>query len=115
MSLSAEQHATVTRFGATAMETSADSTLGVADSVRTAMSPINGLRHPPEGRTSGWYLWAGGDLPDDPDLFNSLHAEHLAEWCPEVIPYLGLPPGWRFLIADEYEDVWFDPQLLDPQ
>ncbi len=27
---------------------------------------------------------------------------------PEVLPYLALPPGWRFLIADGYEDGWFD-------
>ncbi|WP_434048948.1 MULTISPECIES: immunity protein Imm33 domain-containing protein [Sorangium] len=27
--------------------------------------------------------------------------------------FLGLPPGWRFLIADEHEDVWKDPSLLN--
>jgi hypothetical protein len=27
--------------------------------------------------------------------------------------YLGLAPGWRFLIGEDgYEDVWFDPDLL---
>jgi hypothetical protein len=26
--------------------------------------------------------------------------------------YLGLAPGWRFLIAPGYEDVWFDEILL---
>jgi hypothetical protein len=36
--------------------------------------PLNALRHPPEGDTSGW---------------------------------------WRVLIADGYEDVWFDSALLD--
>ncbi|WP_441294952.1 immunity protein Imm33 domain-containing protein [Massilia antarctica] len=29
-----------------------------------------------------------------------------------VVPYLSLPPGYRFQIADGYEDVWFDPALL---
>ncbi|WP_459213513.1 immunity protein Imm33 domain-containing protein [Paraburkholderia caribensis] len=28
------------------------------------------------------------------------------------MPYLGLPPGWRFLIAEGYEDVWEDAKLL---
>ena len=38
--------------------------------------------------------------------WNALHAVHLADHCPSVLPYLGLPPGWRFLIAPGYEDVW---------
>ena len=25
---------------------------------------------------------------------------------------LALPPGWRFLLAPDYEDVWYDPSLL---
>jgi hypothetical protein len=29
-----------------------------------------------------------------------------------MAPYLALPPGWRFLIAPDYEDVWFDESLL---
>ena len=32
---------------------------------------------------------------------------------PEVLPYLALPPGWRFLLAPDYQDVWFDESLLD--
>jgi hypothetical protein len=37
----------------------------------------------------------------------------VAEWCPAVLPYLELPPGWRFLIALGHEDVWEDPSLLN--
>ena len=29
-----------------------------------------------------------------------------------TLPYLGLAPGWRFLIAPGYEDVWYDEKLL---
>jgi len=72
----------------------------------------NGLRHEPEGDTSGWYIWAGEDLSEDPDFFVPLHVEHLAQWCPAAIPYLALPPGWRFLVAPGYEDVWHDDSLL---
>ncbi|WP_459166268.1 hypothetical protein [Sinorhizobium meliloti] len=25
-----------------------------------------------------------------------------------------MPPGWRFLIANGYEDVWYDETLLSP-
>ena len=31
---------------------------------------------------------------------------------PEVLPFLGLPPGYRFLLADTTQDVWFDESLL---
>ena len=39
--------------------------------------------------------------------------EHLSEHLPEILRYLSLPPGFRFLIDNEgYEDVWFDESLL---
>jgi len=90
-----------------------DLKVGIATNVREDVAPINGFRHPQEGDTTGWYIYAGEELSDDPDFFNPLHVEHLDEWCPQIIKYLGLPPGWRFLIAGDYEDVWFDENLLE--
>jgi hypothetical protein len=81
--------------------------------------PLNGLREPEDDRwdeVSGWWIWSGErSIPQDDSgsFFDSLHAWHLPERCPEVLPYLGLPPGWRFLIAPGYEDVWFDQSLLE--
>lgn len=86
--------------------------VGIALNVQKGITPINGLRHLPEGDTTGWYIWAGEELSTDPDFFKPLHVEHLSDWCPEVQKYLGLPPGWRFLIAGDYEDVWYDESLL---
>ena len=45
-------------------------------------------------------IWAGGELSSAPDFFRPLHVEHLISWAPAVLPYLGLPPGWRFLACD---------------
>jgi hypothetical protein len=87
--------------------------VGIAENVRSGHWPINGLRHPPTGDTTGWYIWAGGEPSDSPEWFKPLHVAHLERWCPSAIPYLGLPPGWRFLIAPGYEDVWEDPTLLE--
>lgn len=88
--------------------------VGIAKNVKSGAQPINGLRHPPVGDTTGWYIWAGEAEPsDDPEFFVPLHVEHLREWCPQVVKFLGLPPGWRFLIADKYEDVWEDSTLLE--
>lgn len=88
--------------------------VGIALNVKEGVLPINGMRHPPEGDTTGWYIWAGEELSNDPDFFKPLHVEHLNDWCPGIIKYLGLPPGWRFLTdLDKYEDIWEDSSLLD--
>jgi hypothetical protein len=100
------------RVGAPFVGAPFDQKTGVARNLRTTLLPINGLRHPPEGDTTGWYLWAGEEFSSSPDFFEPLHTEHLVEWRPEVIKYLGLPPGWRFLIAQDYEDIWYDPSLI---
>jgi hypothetical protein len=75
--------------------------------------PLHGLRHRPEGGTSGWYCWLG-DLPDDADFFVPLHATHLIERWPAIAEYLTASPGSRFLLAPDYIDVWEDLSLLDP-
>jgi hypothetical protein len=98
------------RFGVEPYPAPSDLKVGVSRSVREGEIPLHGLRHPPEGDTTGWYIWAG-PFSDDPDFFVPLHVEHLAEWRPEVLDYLALPPGWRFLLAPDYEDVWEDESL----
>jgi hypothetical protein len=90
-----------------------DLKVGISTNVRDENLPINGFRHPPEGDTTGWYIYAGVELSDDPNFFKPLHVEHLDEWCPQIKKYLGLPSGWRFLVAGDYEDVWFDESLLE--
>ena len=108
------QKITCARYGAEYMGTDLSDLVGIAENIRSGVLPINGLRHPRIGDTSGWYIWAGDTLPDDPDFFRPLHASHVAEWCSQAEPCLGLAPGWRFLIAGDYEDVWFDETLLNP-
>ena len=87
--------------------------LGISKDFFSGKMPLNGLRHPPEGDTCGWYLWAGEVFPDADDAFESLHIVHLVERDSDVTKYFGLAPGWRFLMAGDYEDVWFDPKLLE--
>ena len=75
--------------------------------------PINGLRHPAHGNMCGWYLWAGDVLSQEPDYFNVICYEHMVaeEW--DLLQYLALPAGWRFLTAPGHEDIWFDQALFD--
>jgi hypothetical protein len=89
------------------------SKLGIAIST-IGQLPINGLRHKPENGTNGWYIWCGMELSDADEFFSPLHVEHIADYLPEVAGYLDLPPGYRFQIdGKNYEDVWFDAELLN--
>jgi hypothetical protein len=77
------------------------------------MKPINGLRHPVSVGTTGWFVWCGETFSDIPDFFQPICIDQSVERLPLVEDLLGLPPGYRFLTADGYEDVWFDESLLD--
>lgn len=85
--------------------------VGVSKSLKGPHEPVHGLRHPLSKDTTGWYIWAG-EYSSNVDFFQPIHLEHLYEIRPEIIKFLGLPPGWRFLKAGHYEDVWFDVKLL---
>ena len=111
--VSAAQASVCERFGVVPAPTQVGDRVGISPNVLSGLLPINALRHRAENDTSGWYIWAGEELSDDPSFFVALHVEHLEEWCPGILPYLALPPGYRVLLAPEFEDVWFDQALLD--
>lgn len=84
--------------------------IGLADTINA--NPIHGLRHPAENNSTGWFIWTG-DYSSADDFFKPHHVGHLLEIKPYIIKYLGLPPGYRFLIDEKgYEDIWFDSSLL---
>ena len=64
-------------------------------------------------------LWdmAVGPLLEGLPVMLSAHATRTAippdEWCLQVKKYLGMPPGWRFLVSGNFEDIWFDQSLLE--
>lgn len=102
------------RFNADFLASDFDKVIGVAlKSFDEGRMPINGLRHTIENdQSAGWYIWAG-DWSDVHDFFQPIHVRHLLEICPKAINYLGLSPGWRFLFDNNYEDVWYDENLLN--
>jgi hypothetical protein len=100
------------RFDAAFTPTPADATLGLALPTLRPGMPVHGVRHVPRGAGSGWLIWAG-DLSSDPDFFQTIPVSGVSAHAPLVLPYLGLPPGWRFLLTPAYEDAWLDPTLLD--
>ena len=86
-----------------------EKTAGIADNLASTVTPIHGLRHP----TTGWFIWAG-EYSEAADFFKPMHLGHVLKAYPHLVPYLGLAPGWRFLIdpATGYEDIWRDTSLL---
>ena len=99
------------KYSAPYLESPSNLKVGISINVKDGEYPIHGLRHPMEGDTTGWYIWSG-KYSNDPDFFKPLHVKHLKEWAPLVEKYLGLAPGWRFLITPDYEDVCEDLELL---
>jgi len=103
------------KYSAEFLRSPAELKVGIAANVRDGITPIHGLRHPPKGDTTGWYVYAGPNISSEPGFFKPLHVAHLDNCCPQISKYLGLSPSWRFLVAGDYEDVWFDESLLDSE
>ncbi|MFD1030798.1 immunity protein Imm33 domain-containing protein [Metaplanococcus flavidus] len=103
------------KYGADFLSTDNKARIGVAENVNQGLLPINGLRIPPDEGTSGWFIWAGEEWCEDENFFLSHHVQHLDEWSwsENINKYLGLAPGWRFLISGDYVDVWFDEKLIN--
>jgi hypothetical protein len=88
-----------------------DSVIGLAIA-SVGKGEINGLRHPIQGNSNGWYIWYG-EYSNSDDFFSPVCIKHLNKYFnKDINEYLDLPIGFRFLIANNYEDVWYDEKLL---
>jgi hypothetical protein len=106
------QAAVCAAHGAVALEADDADKLGIALNVRSDLLPLNGRRVAPTHGTCGWYIWSGTEPLSDPDFFVPIHVQHVGEWAPMALPFLLLPPGWRFLTDGHVVDVWLDQDLL---
>ena len=98
------------RYGTVYFPSSASLKVAIAESIRGGDLPLYGQRRPPEGDTSGWYIWAG-EYAEVEDVFKPLHISHIETWTPLALKFLGLPPGWRFLVTPDFEKVSHDESL----
>ncbi|WP_434739085.1 immunity protein Imm33 domain-containing protein [Streptomyces katrae] len=111
--ITARQRALCIRLGASHLPVRDSEKLGISRGLLEEKKwPLHGVRMAPEAGTCGWYLWTGDHDANDPDFFVPVHAKHLLDTRPDVGIYLGLPPGWRFLIAPNHEDCWFDQEVI---
>ncbi|MEQ4923665.1 immunity protein Imm33 domain-containing protein [Proteus hauseri] len=72
-------------------------------------NPIYGTRiELPEAGTISWFFYCG-EFSDSDDFYQVIHTSHLDKALPEVVNYLYLPEGSRFIIdRSGYEDIWFE-------
>ncbi|WP_207393350.1 immunity protein Imm33 domain-containing protein [Duganella aceris] len=108
--MSTDQQQVCQRYNVQCMPPAGHEKVGIALAT-LANVPLHAARVQPENGDCGWYIY-GGEYSTDTDFYQPLCAAHLSEYCDKIVPYLGLPPGWRVLLAPNYEDVWFDEELL---
>lgn len=87
-----EQKEICLKYQAVYYESRSDLKVGISENVKENIVPINGLRIPPEGDTTGWYIWAGAEILADADFFKPLHVNHIDEW----IPNINLNHSWSY-------------------
>ncbi|WOE32100.1 MULTISPECIES: hypothetical protein [unclassified Acinetobacter] len=95
------------------IEVSGDDVVAVATQTLN-QEPIVGIRKIAEGPENvSWYIY-GGELPDGDAVFSTMTIKELQEIIPEVLPYLALDTGYRFMIdSDDYEDVWKESDISE--
>ena len=111
--LASRQRRICKRFNAAPLPPNEAEKCGVSEGVLLGAPYVQGLRTRPEDGTCGWYFTAGDDYSEDAEFFKPLHVAHLERYCPEVLPYLALPPGWRIIVGTGLEQVRFDATLLE--
>lgn len=105
-----DQHRMCLRFDARYMPPAMDEKMGIALGTLDRL-PLHVVRLQPDNGDCGWYIH-GGENSEDANFYQALHVSHVEQYCAKIIPYLALPPGWRVLLAPDYEDVWFDEKII---
>ena len=69
--------------------------------------PIYAMRIVPEQNENiTWFIHCG-EYSEADDFYQPMHASHLDQLLPQVLPYLALDHGFNFIIDDDgYEDIW---------
>lgn len=101
------------RFGAPFTDCYPDLRIGLAPNLTAATRNLNGVRVDPCGDACGWYLWAGDEQAEPPEFYVPLRVQSVQTWAPLALPFLALPPGWRFLLRNGEVKVWKDLTLLE--
>ena len=113
--MESDQKAICEKYGSAFVPPDPELKIGIALET-LKLSPVYGTRLKKENGTTGWYIYAGeNSYTEDPDFYKPVCSVLIADYCPIVEKYLGLEPGFRFIIDQNgYEDAWKDKTLLEP-
>ena len=104
--LISEQKLLFEEFESSYIKVSGDDVVAVAVNTLN-QEPIVGIRKKPEAEENvAWFIY-GGEMGEGEDFFETMTVRELQDILPEVLPYLALAEGFRFMIdREDYEDVW---------
>ncbi|MDD2940060.1 MAG: hypothetical protein PHW49_04905 [Acinetobacter harbinensis] len=104
--LISEQKLLCEEFESSYIKVSGDDVVAVAVNTLN-QEPIVGIRKKPEPEENvAWFIY-GGEMGEGEDFFETMTVRELQDILPEVLPYLALAEGFRFMIdREDYEDVW---------
>lgn len=104
--LISEQKLLCEEFKSSYIKVSGDDVVAVAVNTLN-QEPIVGIRKKPEPEENvAWFIY-GGEMGEGEDFFETMTVRELQDILPEVLPYLALAEGFRFMIdREDYEDVW---------
>lgn len=102
-----QQQQTCARFGAAFSPSAALQLAAVSDGVHEG-DPVAGVRYPPkDDDDSGWCL-STNRFDGTLDTVRREHLFHVTNDRLDVVPYLALPPGYRFVYSEVGIEVEFD-------
>ncbi|WP_445115933.1 immunity protein Imm33 domain-containing protein [Acinetobacter sp. WZC-1] len=105
-----EQKLVCEEFDSAYIKVSEEDVIALATQTLTR-EPIVGLRKKPADDGVAWFIY-GGELEEGEDFFETMTVRELEKILPEVVPYLALEEGFRFMIdRDDYEDIWKAEQI----
>ncbi len=84
----------------------------ISDGIYEGAVPVEGVRYPSPSHMTGWWLTTD-NYNGDVDTLQSVHFRHIVEKRPELAIYMGLKPGYRFLLGGKDEHVWFDEKVAN--
>lgn len=100
------------RFGATHYASDENNTVYFAGETQ-GLLPVHGERVRGGENQSGWYVWCGGNRFDRDDFFQEMSVFEFAGRVPLAYSFLGLPPGFKFLVAGGHQRAWLEEGLLE--
>lgn len=112
MSIELEQRKCCEHFDAEFTSIEDTQMVAISEGIYEGVVPVEGVRYPSPNHMSGWWHTTD-DYDGNIDSIKTVHFSHIIEKRPELAIYMGLPNGYRFLLGNKEESVWFDEKVAN--